>query len=90
MCIVLLFEFWKLNGIEIAQVRKNLGRISAVDESQARKQETNKTSTSGTNQEDMDKPRSGKKVFLQEKIFIPVNEYPNVCSHLVTAKHRLA
>lgn len=24
------------------------------------------------------KPIDGKKVFLQEKIFIPVNEYPNV------------
>lgn len=62
---------------EIAQVRDNLERMSAVYENEGGNQEAPGIPTSGTNQEVADKLRSGTKVFLQEKIFIPVNEYPN-------------
>lgn len=52
------------------------------------------TQASGTRQEaTKDTPStttSGKKVFLQEKIFVPVNEYPNVSFLLVSIKHRVA
>uniref|UniRef100_A0A915PZC7 K Homology domain-containing protein n=1 Tax=Setaria digitata TaxID=48799 RepID=A0A915PZC7_9BILA len=60
---------------EIAKMREGLGQMLEVqedrnDEAAARsRQETTKNATST--------PTNGKKIFLQEKIFVPVNEYPN-------------
>ncbi|KAL3985977.1 KH domain family protein [Acanthocheilonema viteae] len=66
---------------EIAKIRGNIKRMTEVNEERAKKEKSVETSEREIPQKAADdKPpitTNGKKVLLQEKIFIPVNEYPN-------------
>ncbi|CAG9531010.1 unnamed protein product [Cercopithifilaria johnstoni] len=66
---------------EIAKIRESMERMTEINEERTDRAETTTASEVQIHQEaTTDKPlqaASGKKVFLQEKIFVPVNEYPN-------------
>ncbi|EJD76678.1 hypothetical protein LOAG_16437 [Loa loa] len=71
----------RLVNEEIAKIREIVGQVVEVDDDGTEPSPIPETPAPGTDQEatmvKLSTTTRGEKVFLQEKIFVPVNEYPN-------------